>query len=165
MSAQTDTGSPGDRARVRGSRWGILAAAAVVALGLDQVTKYVVRGEITPGERIGLLPGVDLVHTTNRGVAFGAFAGNPRLVAVLTALVLVAVAVWLTRLGNGAPAVMAGGGLLVGGALGNLIDRLTRSGVTDFVAAWRWPPFNVADVAIVLAAVILVLSLVRDAPT
>jgi len=145
-------------------RWIATIATMLVTLGVDQLTKILVRDRITPGERIDLVAGVDLVHTTNRGVAFGLFAGNPRIVAVVTALVLVGLAVWLTTLGHRSRVVMVGGGLLVGGAIGNLIDRLARSGVTDFVSLGRWPPFNVADVAIVVAAVILVLALLRESP-
>ncbi len=161
---ETPAGGETTPRRPNAGRWIVMAAAALVVFGLDLVTKILVRDRITPGERIDLLPGVDLVHITNRGVAFGAFAGSPRIVAVLTTVVLVVLAVWLVRIGDEGVAVMLGGGLLAGGAVGNLIDRLARGGVTDFVDIGRWPAFNVADVAIVAAAVLIVVALMRGAP-
>lgn len=142
-------------------RWWLAAGVAAIVFGADQLSKVGVRGNITPGETVEVVPGVDLVHTNNRGIAFGLFPGRPGLVAVLTAITLCVIAAGLVALGRGSRAVMLGGGLLVGGAAGNLVDRLTHSGVTDFVAVASWPPFNVADVAIVAGAIVAAVALVR----
>lgn len=147
------------RATRRG--WWIAIAAMVIAFVLDQVTKIAVRDSIVQGEEIDLLPGVHLVHTTNRGIAFGLLPGHQTLVAVLTALALCVIGATLMVLAERTPAVMLGGGLLLGGAVGNLVDRLAHGGVTDFIGITsRWPPFNVADIAIVVGAVLAATGLV-----
>lgn len=142
--------------------WAAGLAALTIILVADRVAKAVVREHITPGERIDVLPGLELVHTTNTGIAFGMFAGRAQLVGLITALALCGIAVALVRAARGAPLVLLGGGMLVGGAIGNLVDRLTRDGVTDFIAVTtHWPPFNIADIGIVCGAIIAALGLLR----
>lgn len=135
--------------------WSIAATAGMIVFIVDRITKGIVRDHIAPGDSIDLAPGLDLVHTTNRGIAFGLFPGHQGLVATFTALALCVIAVVLVRAGGRALPVMIGGGMLVGGALGNLVDRLTNDGVTDFIAVTsHWPPFNVADMGIVCGGII-----------
>lgn len=143
--------------------WAVVAAVAVFVI--DRVTKIIVRATIEPGDRIEVLPFLDLVHTTNRGIAFGLFSGYARIVAILTAAALCAIAVGLTRWGHNRPIVLIGGAMLIGGAIGNLVDRLIRGGVTDFIAVTdHWPPFNVADSAIVLGAALAAWGLTNARP-
>lgn len=146
--------SPGSR-----QRWGVLAVAAVLIFVADQITKRLVRSKIAFGDAIDVLPGFDLVHTTNRGIAFGLFPDRQRAVAVVTAIILVGVAVLLMHGGRRGVPSMAAAGALAGGAIGNLVDRLTHDGVTDFIDIGGWPAFNIADIGIVLGAAILALSL------
>jgi signal peptidase II len=125
----------------------VLVAIAVIAA--DQVTKAIVRGEIGPFEQVKVLPGVKLVHAENTGVAFSALSGGGPLVILVAVVALGALLVFffthLTR-----PLVWLPTGLLLGGAAGNLIDRIGRGSVTDFIKFPHWPAFNVADIATTL---------------
>jgi signal peptidase II len=129
-------------------------AVAVLVLAADQATKAIVRGSIGRAERIDVLPGLDLVNTRNSGVAFGFFSGGGTVVAVVAALALLALLVFfathLTR-----PLVWLPTGLLIGGAVGNLIDRAREGAVTDFVDVSIWPAFNLADTAITIGVLSL----------
>lgn len=144
-------------------RWVAAAAAAIIVLVADQVVKGQVRDHIAFGETIHLMPGLDFVHTTNRGIAFSQFPGHQRVVASLTAIALCVIAVALVRFGRRSTAVLIGGGMLVGGAIGNLIDRLSHDGVTDFIAVTsHWPPFNLADIGIVCGAILAGIGLMGE---
>ena len=131
--------------------------AVVVALAVlvaDQATKAIVRGSIGRGERVDLVLGIDLVNTRNSGVAFGFFSGGGTVVALVAAIALAALLIFfathLTR-----PLVWLPTGLLIGGAVGNLIDRAAEGAVTDFVDVSIWPAFNLADTAITIGVLSL----------
>ncbi len=132
---------------------GVLGAAIV---GLDQLTKNTVAAGIAPGASKSLLPGVHLVHVHNTGVAFGFLSGGGAIVLVCTLLALAALVFYFTRhptrRGLWVPT-----GLLIGGAVGNLIDRLMHGSVTDWIKLPHWPAFNVADMAITFGVIALVL--------
>jgi signal peptidase II len=136
-------------------------AVAIAVLAADQALKAVVRGSIGRGERVDVLPGLDLVNTRHSGVAFGFFSGGGTLVAVVAAAALVALLVFfathLTR-----PLVWLPTGLLIGGAAGNLVDRAREGAVTDFVDLPLWPAFNLADAAITIG--VLALLYVLEGP-
>jgi signal peptidase II len=138
--------------------------AAVVAAGvlaLDQATKAIVRGSIGRGERVDVIPGVDLINTRNTGVAFGLFSGGGALVAIVAAVALIALlAFFFTHLGR--RLVWLPTGLLIGGATGNLLDRAIEGSVTDFVDLPLWPAFNVADASITIG--VLALLYVLEGP-
>jgi signal peptidase II len=136
-----------------------LVALAVVAL--DQIAKHAVRASIVQGEERGMLPGIELVNTRNRGVAFGFLPGDPLAVTVVIVLALLALLVYFA-LHTTRPLIWLPTGMLLGGALGNVIDRLSAGYVTDFVKLpLGWPPFNLADVSITLGVVILLLVIER----
>lgn len=147
----------------RGGVVGLAAATAVAVVALDVAAKVLVRGELTRGserEVVGQL--LRLVHTENEGVAFGRLSGSPVLVALLVgAAVLALVGYFLTHLD--ADGVWLPTGLLVGGAAGNAIDRASGGSVTDFVKLTHWPAFNVADIAITLGVIVLLVVVERDA--
>lgn len=146
--------------------WWLSATAVVVVFVVDRIVKSAIRANVTPGEHIQVIPGLDIVHTTNRGIAFGLFPGHQRVVAVVTALALCFIAGALLASGRRTLAVMLGGGMLVGGAVGNLVDRLTHDGVTDFIAVTsHWPPFNVADMGIVIGAALAATGLLGERAT
>jgi signal peptidase II len=140
---------------VRGAGLGRAAAVAVAAVALDQVTKAIVRANVAPGEHIDVGGVVDIVRVANRGIAFGMLdnAGSVVLVvaAVAFAALLGAFLVSAERPGLWLPI-----GLLAGGAVGNLIDRVRDGYVTDFIDPPRWPAFNVADVEITAGVLILI---------
>jgi len=123
------------------------AALAAVVVVADQITKTLVRHNVTLGSRDGLLPGVELVHVRNRGVAFGLLVdGGIVLIVVGVAAVSALLIFFATH--SRRPLVWLPTGLLLGGAAGNLIDRLDRGYVTDFIDLPLWPAFNLADMAI-----------------
>jgi signal peptidase II len=128
-------------------------AAGVVAL--DQLTKALVRGGLGPGERRDLLAGIDLVNVRNSGIAFGLLSDGGALLVVGTLLALAAlVAFFVTHAGR--RLVWLPTGLLLGGAIGNLIDRAAAGEVTDFVKFPHFPAFNVADIGITFGVIALV---------
>jgi len=136
-------------------------AVAIVVIVADQLSKAAVRNSIAPGEERKLLPGVQLVDARNPGVAFHFLPGHQLLVSVIVAVVLVALlgyfAAHLTR-----PLLWLPTGMLLGGALGNVIDRVRVGWVTDFIQLpLGWPPFNLADTAITLGVVVLVVVVDR----
>jgi signal peptidase II len=140
-------------------RFGILA---VLVLVLDQATKAYVRATLEPRERIDVFPGFQFSRVSNEGIAFGFFPGRPGIVAVLTVIALSAIAIALAGLVARNATVATGAGMLVGGSLGNLIDRLARGAVTDFLDFSRWPAFNIADMGITIGAVLIIVGLMQD---
>jgi signal peptidase II len=139
---------------VRARAWGRAAAVLVVVVVLDQITKALVRSGIRVGEEDSVLPGVSLVHVHNSGVAFGAFAGGGLIVVALVTVALAALLfyfvthvqkrlIWLPT------------GMLLGGSVGNIVDRVRDGWVTDFVKLPAWPAFNVADVSITFGVLVL----------
>lgn len=146
-------------ARRRGAL--LALAVAVAAFAADQISKVIVRAEIVRGERIELVAGVDLVRVGNEGIAFGLLDGAGVLVLVLGAasfaVLLGYFAISSDREGAWLPI-----GLLVGGALGNLVDRIAHGEVTDFIDPPNWPAFNVADVEITIGVILLVLLYLRE---
>jgi signal peptidase II len=136
------------------------AVVAIAVIAADQVTKAIVRAEIDPFEQIKVLPGVKLIHTENTGVAFSVLRGGGPLVVIVAILALAALlAFFVTHLRR--PLVWLPTGLLLGGAAGNLIDRVREGGVTDFIKLPHWPAFNVADIAVTVGVIVLVLVLER----
>jgi signal peptidase II len=142
----------------RADGWRRLALVVAAVLVLDQVTKAIVVGSIERGERVDVLPFLDFVHVLNEGVAFGFLGDGERsTVLLITGAALLFVFVWFLR-DPTRPWSWLAIGLLAGGAIGNLADRLFRDGVVDFIDVSVWPSFNVADIAITAGAAILVLA-------
>ncbi|MBV9606470.1 MAG: signal peptidase II [Solirubrobacterales bacterium] len=133
------------------ARAGLVAGIVLV---LDQVTKHTIAAGIAPGEEKKFLPLVDLVHYRNTGVAFSMFSSGGTLVLVFT---LAALALLITYfvLHPDRPWLWVPTGMLVGGAIGNLIDRIASGAVTDFIKLPHWPAFNVADMSITFGVLAL----------
>ncbi|MCY3886964.1 MAG: signal peptidase II [Chloroflexi bacterium] len=145
-------------ARGRRDLWLLGIVAAWVAL--DQITKVVVRESLNRGEHWELAPFFRFSHITNDGAAFGLLDNMNTLLAVTTVVVIVVLAIyyfvppidhWLPRLGLA---------LILGGALGNLIDRLYQGRVTDFINFSHYPAFNLADSGITLGVIAIMASLI-----
>jgi len=132
--------------------------AAVVAL--DQASKAIVNASIERGRRVEVLPLLDLVNVRNRGVAFGFLAGDGGLALALVATALVVLVAW-SALDGRRPLVWLPTGLLLGGAIGNLVDRVRVDAVVDWIKVSHWPAFNLADSAITLGVVSLLVVLER----
>lgn len=135
----------------------------LAVLACDQIAKWLVATQLTPGQRVPLVPGVfEITYTLNPGAAFGILPERTNLFIGLT-LVVMGLILYIVRR-HGAPGayVALALGLALGGAAGNLVDRLYRGAVLDFLDVRVWPVFNLADVAIVLGAVLLVWQLVRE---
>lgn len=127
--------------------WTRAGAVVAAVLLVDQLTKRLVQDRIAMGSEDSVLPGVTLVHVRNHGVAFGAFSGGKVVVVVVIAVALLAlIAYFATHLDR--PLAWLPTGLLIGGAVGNIFDRVRDGAVTDFVKLPAWPAFNVADMAI-----------------
>jgi signal peptidase II len=145
----------------------MLAAAAVVFL--DQVTKIVLENALPLGSRVIITPVFDLVHVRNTGAAFSFLAsasGWQRELFIGIGLAASAWIVWmLWRAERGQLAFRAALSLILGGALGNVIDRVRLGGVIDFLhfhwGTYYWPAFNVADSAITCGAVLLIIDALR----
>ena len=144
-----------------GGAWARAALVMVAVIALDQGTKALVRSGVAVGDRDGVFPGVEIVHVRNEGVAFSRFSGGGTVVAVIVGAALLAlVAYFVTHLDK--PLVWLPTGMLLGGALGNVIDRIRDGAVTDFIKLPAWPAFNVADVSITFG--VLVLLYVTERP-
>ena len=151
-------------ASVRVTAFARAALVAAVVVILDQVTKSLVRSDIEFGDHDKFLPGVTLVHDRNTGVAFSLFAGGGALVIVLTLAALTVLVGYLARRPE-RPLLWLPTGMLVGGALGNLIDRIAHGAVTDFIKLPHWPAFNVADMSITFGVLTLLYVLEGRSPT
>jgi signal peptidase II len=128
---------------------------------VDQVAKALVRSEIVIGEEIDVFGPLGLTQTHNTGVAFG-LAGGTGLPLVIVMLVALGVVTYLFAQDPARPGMWVASGLLAGGAVGNLIDRIGAGHVTDFIELPPWPPFNLADVCITFGVILLVLIYLRE---
>lgn len=148
----------GDGARA----WRRAAAVCGLVVVLDQATKALVEANLVPGEHVDVFGPLGFTLTHNRGVAFGLAGGGGGALVALTVVALVFVGVLFTR-NPTRRGMWVAVGLLVGGALGNLADRVRVGAVTDFIDVLGWPPFNLADVAITLGVLTLALSYLSEA--
>ena len=139
---------------------GLVLILGVIAL--DLATKAWARADLSFGQPISILPLFDLTLSFNRGVAFGVLnAAGGALVLLVTAAISSLFGLWFWR--ESRPLTRLGLALVLGGALGNFFDRLSRGEVTDFldlhVLGHHWPAFNLADTAITFGAVVLVINM------
>lgn len=138
----------------RRAGWARALATLAVVLGADQLTKQIAVAHLERGESVNVFFGLDLTNTRNSGVAFGALDGRGAIVAVLISLALVALIVYFAA--NAArPWLWLPAGMLLGGAVGNLVDRAREGAVIDFIDPIAWPAFNLADSAIVVGVLAL----------
>jgi signal peptidase II len=135
-------------------RAGALCGLVVV---LDQAAKALIEANLVPGEDVNVAGPVGLTLSHNSGVAFGLASGGGVRLVLLTALALGVVGYLFSR-NPTRPGMWVAAGLLAGGALGNLADRVRADAVTDFVAIASWPAFNLADVAVTAGVLVLAFS-------
>jgi signal peptidase II len=145
-----------------GRAWALAAALCVVVFVLDQVAKEIVTKHIVLGEQVNVLGPLKLTLSHNEGVAFGlADGGGVGLIAIT--LIALGIVLWLFSRDPTRPGMWVATGLLAGGAIGNLIDRIRHGHVTDFIELPHWPPFNLADCGITCGVVILLVIYIREA--
>lgn len=141
--------------------WWRAAALCVATIALDQIAKAAIEANLLPGEQVDVLGPLGLTLAHNRGVAFGLASGGGGALVALTVVALIFVGGLFAR-DPTRPGMWVAVGLLAGGALGNLADRVRVGEVTDYVDVLAWPPFNLADVAITLGVVVLALSYLAE---
>ncbi len=142
--------------------WVLAAALCMAVVVLDQAAKALVEANLVAGEQVDVVGPLGLTLTHNRGIAFGLASDGGAVLVALTLAALAFVGILFAR-DPGRRGMWVAVGLLAGGALGNLVDRVRAGEVTDYVDVLSWPPFNLADVAITLGVVVLALSYVVDA--
>ena len=151
----------------------LLAVSACVAVA-DQVVKWIVSARLDELQRVVVLPFFDLVRWHNTGAAFGMLSGASGWqngMFLVLGLVLVGVLGWMMRSASKAGDTLWGLGLslMTGGAVGNLIDRVARGYVLDFVSlhygGWYFPAFNVADSAITVGVTLVLLHVILQSRT
>ncbi len=147
--------------RERRSRWTAMLVLVAIVFVADQALKILIRATLEEGEGRDLTSFLRIAHVTNEGIAFGLFPGRQGIVAAVTVIALCGIAVALVGLVRRNRWAAVGAGLLVGGSLGNLVDRLTHTGVTDYIDFSRWPAFNLADIGIAVGAVLIVMGLLE----
>ncbi len=149
------------------TRWLWLSALVVV---MDQATKWLAEGALVPYTPAPLIPSLNLTLMYNEGAAFSFLAdagGWQRwFFAALAAVVTVVLTLWLRRLKVGEGMTAVGLVLIIGGAIGNVIDRVLTGRVVDFIdvyyGGWHWPAFNLADSAITLGVILLLIATLRE---
>jgi len=138
----------------------ILALVSGTIIALDQWTKFIIRQNLAIGESWmpleWLAPYARIVHWYNRGVAFGLFQNGGEWFAILAIVIAVGIIYYYPRVPAEDWTLRAAMGLQLGGAVGNLIDRLTVGHVTDFISVGTFPVFNIADSSITIGVVVLI---------
>jgi signal peptidase II len=139
---------------------GALCGLVVVA---DQAAKAAIEAHLVPGEEVDVLGPIGLTLSHNSGVAFGLASGGGTRLVVLTISALAVVGYVFAR-NPARPGIWVAAGLLAGGALGNLADRVRADAVTDYIQIGSWPAFNLADAAVTAGVLLLALSYARERP-
>jgi signal peptidase II len=142
------------------AQWLGLGVVAVAALAADQLTKWVVTSELPLRDAVEVLGPLRIHHVRNSGIAFGLFSDATGIVIALTAIAVTAMFFYFARAGLRHPILPVALGLVLGGSVSNLYDRLRLGYVTDFLDVDYWPAFNLADTFIVLGVALLFVSFV-----
>jgi signal peptidase II len=141
-------------------QWAGLAAVALAAVIADQVTKHIVTRTLSLDDSVHVVGPLSIHHMQNSGIAFGLFASATAVVTIVTSIAVIWMLVFFARSGSRHPVLPASLGLLIGGSVSNLVDRIRLHHVTDFIDLKWWPAFNLADSFIVIGVVILLGALV-----
>lgn len=143
--------------------WRLAGALCGLVVVADQAAKALVEENLALGEHVDLIGSSGLSLSHNSGVAFGLAAGGGTGLVALTGLALLVVGYLFAR-DPARPAMWVAVGLLTGGALGNLADRIRADAVTDYISIGSWPNFNLADVSITAGVILLALAYTRERP-
>lgn len=135
---------------------------ALVIIGADQAVKWIIRESIDRGDSISVVWPLELVHVTNTGAAFGMFQGAGPLLVMTSVIGMAAIAIFLVNPSFAHPLMRLGLACMLGGAVGNLIDRVKDGEVVDFVKVPNFPAFNVADSAITIGVLVLIWAMLME---
>jgi signal peptidase II len=142
--------------------WPLALAATGAVVAIDQAAKWIATSSLAPGERSEVLPFLAFEISHNKGVAFG-LGGDVSALVIGAELVFLGVLLyWLAASARADALIWLPVALLVGGALGNLADRIRDDAVIDFIDLPLWPAFNLADVAVVAGVILLVIGVGRQ---
>jgi signal peptidase II len=141
-------------------QWGGLATVALAAVFADQLTKHIVTRTLALDQSEHVIGPLSIHHVQNSGIAFGLFSSATAGVTVITGIAVVWMLVFFARSGSRHPVLPAALGLLIGGSVSNLVDRIRLGHVTDFIDVKYWPAFNLADSFIVIGVAILLGALI-----
>jgi signal peptidase II len=140
--------------------WLALGAVGIAAVLADQLTKHIVSSRLALDEEVHVLGPFSIHHVQNSGIAFGLFASATAIVILLTGIAIAWMLVFFARSGARHPVLPVALGLVIGGSLSNLVDRVRLGHVTDFLDLTWWPAFNLADSFIVVGVAVLLAVLV-----
>jgi len=141
------------------THWLGLASVAIAAVVADQLTKHIVSSQLDLDERVHVVGPFWIHHVENSGIAFGLFARSTPIVIFLTGIAVAWMLWFFARSGARHPVLPVALGLVIGGSLANLLDRVRLGHVTDFLDFKYWPSFNLADTFIVVGVGILLAAL------
>jgi signal peptidase II len=142
------------------SEWLALAAVAIAAIAADQLTKHIVSSKLALDDQVRVAGPLAIHHVQNSGIAFGLFASATLVVIILTTVAVGWMLIFFARSGSRHPVLPVALGLVIGGSVSNLVDRVRLGHVTDFLDLKFWPAFNLADSFIVVGVAILLLALI-----
>jgi signal peptidase II len=139
-----------------------LGSVALAGVAADQLTKSIVTGRLDLNDQVHVVGPFSIHHVTNSGIAFGLFASATSIVILLTGLAVAWMLYFFARSGSRHPVLPVALGLVIGGSVSNLTDRVRLGHVTDFLDFKYWPAFNLADTFIVVGVAALLLALVAS---
>ncbi len=140
-------------------QWVGLAAIALAAVAADQLTKRIVTSHLALDQGDHIVGPFWIHHVQNSGIAFGLFSSRTAAVIVLTGIAVIWMLVFFARSGARHPVLPVALGLVIGGSMSNLLDRVRLGYVTDFLDLRYWPAFNLADSFIVIGVGVLLVAL------
>ena len=141
-------------------QWVSLTAIALAAIAADQLTKQIVTSQLSLDDATHVVGPFWIHHVQNSGIAFGLFSSKTAAVIVLTGIAVAWMLIFFARSGSRHPVLPVALGLVIGGSLSNLLDRVRLGYVTDFLDLRYWPAFNLADSFIVIGVLVLLAALV-----
>ena len=144
----------------RAPQWIGLGAVVVAAIAADQLTKLIVSTQLGFDESLHVIGPFAIHHVQNSGIAFGLFSSATLVFTIVTGIAVIWMLAFFARSGSRHPVLPAALGLLIGGSVSNLVDRIRLHHVTDFIDINWWPAFNLADSFIVVGVAILLAALV-----
>jgi signal peptidase II len=142
------------------AQWTALGVVALAAVVADQLTKALVSDRLGLGDAVAHAGPFSIHHVRNTGIAFGLFSDRTSGVILVTGVAVIAMVVFFAKTGRRHPVLPVALGLVLGGSVSNLVDRLRFGYVTDFLDFDYWPAFNLADTFIVVGVALLFLSFV-----